>query len=154
MTSNAKNNSYDYCSIAELEFSKVDNIQYIKAEPTYFMKNTYNPDNAYSADETIVGYWIDGKPIYRKVETISISKSSTDVNLSSLNIKVFISIKGYFTNGTQTYSFPYLTLNSIDYAVSAFYANGYLQIRFGSSVVSTLLPCTVYAVIEYTKTTD
>ena len=37
MTSNAKNNSYDYCSIAELEFSKVDNIQYIKAEPTYFM---------------------------------------------------------------------------------------------------------------------
>ena len=154
MTSNAKNNSYDYCSIAELEFSKVDNIQYIKAEPTYFMKNTYNPDNAYSADETIVGYWIDGKPIYRKVETISISKSSTDVNLSSLNIKGFISIKGYFTNGTQTYSFPYLTLNSIDYAVSAFYANGYLQIRFGSSVASTLLPCTLYAVIEYTKTTD
>ena len=44
----------------------------IKYEPTYFMKNTYNPDNAYSADETIVGYWIDGKPIYRKVETISI----------------------------------------------------------------------------------
>ena len=154
MTSNAKNNSYDYCSIAELEFSKVDNIQYIKAEPTYFMKNTYNPDNAYSADETIVGYWIDGKPIYRKVETISISKSSTDVNLSSLNIKGFISIKGYFTNGTQTYSFPYLTLNSTDYAVSAFYANGYLQIRFGSSVASTLLPCTLYAVIEYTKTTD
>ena len=154
MTSNAKNNSYDYCSIAELEFSKVDNIQYIKAEPTYFMKNTYNPDNAYSADETIVGYWIDGKPIYRKVETISISKSITDVNLSSLNIKGFISIKGYFTNGTETYSFPYLTLNSIDYAVSAFYANGYLQIRFGSSVASTLLPCTIYAVIEYTKTTD
>ena len=154
MTSNAKNNSYDYCSIAELEFSKVDNIQYIKAEPTYFMKNTYNPDNAYSADETIVGYWIDGKPIYRKVETISISKSSTDVNLSSLNIKGFISIKGYFTTGTQTYSFPYLTLNSIDYAVSAFYSNGYLQIRFGSSVASTLLPCTLYAVIEYTKTTD
>ena len=154
MTSNAKNNSYDYCSIAELEFSKVDNIQYIKAEPTYFMKNTYNPDNAYSADETIVGYWIDGKPIYRKVETISISKSSTDVNLSSLNIKGFISIKGYFTTGTETYSFPYLTLNSTDYAVSAFYANGYLQIRFGSSVASTLLPCTLYAVIEYTKTTD
>ena len=154
MTSNAKNNSYDYCSIAELEFSKVDNIQYIKAEPTYFMKNTYNPDNAYSADETIVGYWIDGKPIYRKVETISISKSSTDVNLSSLNIKGFISIKGYFTNGTETSSFPYLTLNSTDYAVSAFYANGYLQIRFGSSVAPTLLPCTVYAVIEYTKTTD
>lgn len=126
----------------------------IKYEPTYFMKNTYNPDNAYSADETIVGYWIDGKPIYRKVETISISKSSTDVNLSSLNIKGFISVKGYFTTGTETYSFPYLALNSTDYAVSVFYSNGYLQIRFGSSVTSTLLPCTVYAVIEYTKTTD
>ena len=126
----------------------------IKYEPTYFMKNTYNPDNAYSADETIVGYWIDGKPIYRKVKTISISKSITDVNLSSLNIKGFISIKGYFTNDTETYSFPYLALNATDYAVSAFYANGYLQIRFGSSVASTLLPCTVYAVIEYTKTTD
>lgn len=110
--------------------------------------------NGYSTDEKRIGTWIDGKPIYRKVETISISKSSTDVNLSSLNIKGFISIKGYFTNGTETYSFPYLTLNSTDYAVSAFYANGYLQIRFGSSVASTLLPCTVYTVIEYTKTTD
>ena len=110
--------------------------------------------NDYSTDEMIIGKWIDGKPIYRKVETISISKSSTDVNLSSLNIKGFSSIKGYFTTGTETDSFPYLTLNSTDYAVSAFYANGYLQIRFGSSVASTLPPCTVYAVIEYTKTTD
>lgn len=35
ITSNAKNGGYDYCSIAELEFSKVDNIQYIKYETTH-----------------------------------------------------------------------------------------------------------------------
>lgn len=35
ITSNAKNGGYDYCSIAELEFSKVDNIQCIKYETTH-----------------------------------------------------------------------------------------------------------------------
>ena len=71
MTSNTKNNSYDYCSIAELEFSKLDNIQYIKAEPTYYME--LNQDayinqycDTYSTDEKIVGRWVDGKPLYRK----------------------------------------------------------------------------------------
>lgn len=85
MTSNTKNNSYDYCSIAELEFSKVDNIQYIKAEPTYYMElnqaayiNQYC--DVYSTDEKIVGKWVDGKPLYRKsyeVTTPSASNSST-----------------------------------------------------------------------------
>ena len=39
----------------------------IKYEPTYFMKNTYSADSVYSTDEMIIGRWIDGKPIYRKV---------------------------------------------------------------------------------------
>lgn len=37
MTSNAKNNGHDYCSIAELEFAKVDSMSCIKYEPTYYM---------------------------------------------------------------------------------------------------------------------
>lgn len=37
MTSNAKNNGHDYCSIAELEFAKVESTSHIKYEPTYFM---------------------------------------------------------------------------------------------------------------------
>lgn len=81
MTSNAKNNSYDYCSIAELEFSKVDNIQYIKAEPTYYMElnqavyiNQYC--DVYSTDEKIVGKWVDGKPLYRKSYKVTSSSKS------------------------------------------------------------------------------
>ena len=37
MTSNSKNDGHDYCSIAELEFAKVDSMSHIKYEPTYFM---------------------------------------------------------------------------------------------------------------------
>ena len=64
MTSNAKSNGHDYCSIAELEFAKIESMSYIKYEPTYFMKNTYSADSVYSTDERVIGKWIDGRPLY------------------------------------------------------------------------------------------
>lgn len=142
-----------YISIGEFELFTACQIDCIKYEPTYFMKNTYNPDNAYSADEMIVGYWIDGKPIYRKVEIANVTDLKKDIDVSSLNIEKCISVKGCIINESSSYSLNKLPIDSFEYSISAYYATDVITIRVGSSC-KNLLPMTAYVVLEYTKTTD
>ena len=66
--------------------------------------------NVYSSNETVIGYWTDGKPLYRKtyVFNLTIPQDSTertttyDANISALNIDFFgsevLSIEGLNTN--------------------------------------------------------
>ena len=175
MTSNAKNNSYDYCSIAELEFSKVDNIQYIKAEPTYYMElnqaayiNQYC--DVYSTDEKIVGKWIDGRPLYRKVAKSSNYTGSTtgdiyfDSSVSDIDMitNTLISITGdrfsasfgasggAFNTTTDKFTISGITYfkDSLSLHPSSF------RVTTSANNIVDLQGRDMYLLFEYTKTTD
>ena len=116
----------------------------------------------YTTDETVIGTWVDGKPLYRKVINLNcptcsdngvFADATTDV--SSLNIDyimfkyvniytsndVIIPYNGFNPNesaklGGQVW---YYKINKVIYA-------RHTRIDFNN--------CPITAVIEYTKTTD
>lgn len=109
---------------------------------------------SYSTNETNTGQsWIDGKPIYRKVVTLSLTQPNTDVvqDVSNLNIKTVTHIEGI------SQSDPTSTNYTWDSTVDRFrtYYNPVTKKIYaqGGSTYPTV-PCTVYVIIEYTKTTD
>lgn len=105
----------------------------------------------YSTEETRVGTWIDGKPLYRKCFTGLVSPSTsaqldTFLNVSGLNIDSLPFLGGTIgrfpipiANGTAS---AYLWITT-DKTHMAIYVNG-------SSVVKKPVTLT----LEYTKTTD
>ena len=112
----------------------------------------YGTDD-YSTEETFTGkHWIDGKPIYRKVLVNTIKKSGSNVfSLNSVglnNIEKYITLKS-ISNGDPINE-DYYT-NDSDLLRTLINYNG-LHIQLGSSYPS--VPCLVYTIIEYTKTTD
>ena len=90
ITSNAKNGGYDYCSIAELEFSKVDNIQYIKYETTHKIffgdQTTYKVSVPFNLTTAVAAFsnW-----------TLDSANATDDISLISGNYLV-APIDGYY----------------------------------------------------------
>ena len=60
----------------------------------------YKEQNTYSTDEIIIGTWIDGKPIYRKVYTdLKVPAASSwqpIINIADLNVETVKTISGHF----------------------------------------------------------
>lgn len=109
----------------------------------------------YSTEEQVIGTWIDGKPLYRKVGTIKFTSIYSQGNftvgsLISSNIK-YGTITKVFTDSllcNNLYNTFDSTIKSNIY-VSA--AGGYI---FGFTTRENYLNKTIYVVVEYTKTTD
>lgn len=109
----------------------------------------------YSTDEQVIGTWIDGKPLYRKVGTIKFTSIYSQGNftvgsLISSNIK-YGTITKVFTDSllcNNLYNTFDSTIKSNIY-VSA--EGGYI---FGFTTRENYLNKTIYVVVEYTKTTD
>lgn len=112
----------------------------------------YQSNNNYSTDEIVIGKWIDGKPIYRKVvqgTTPSNSNLTNVVNLSSLSIDTLISIEGQITfNAGTVYPLQWTRSNSQCDAI--LYEN---NLRL-TVVSSNLQNKPFFAILEYTKTMD
>ena len=121
--------------------------------------------NIYSTEETVCGTWIDGKPIYRKVITgITDAKSGTTghlfANVSDLSIERMIRLYGNMSDNTNN-SQIVIPVNfimegvPISSAISMWYRPPegniyYTFINNGGKYSS----CTVYLVLEYTKSTN
>lgn len=120
----------------------------------YINKNieTLQKRNNYYTEEQITGNWIDGKPIYRKVIVNTIKKSGSNIfDLSSVglnNVDKYITLKS-ISNGDPINE-DYYTTNA-DLLRTLINYNG-LYIQLGTSYPS--VPCLVYTIVEYTKTTD
>ena len=123
----------------------------IKYEPTYFMKNTYSADSVYSTDEMIIGRWIDGKPLYRKVIQGNITSKDQSLFVVNENVKTMISIYGYDSpDGIYYFPFNYTQNGSTQKAI--FYKKDTDTIEFRSNSYNS---GEVFVVIlEYTKATD
>lgn len=124
-------------------------------------KDTYSCDyinkiNNYSTEETFTGkYWINGKPIYRKVIDIGVLPNNTileiDTGLDSTIVRP-INMHGYAYNSTSGafLMLPYL----IDGDGSIYLAYIASTSKFRITTTTDRTHLNAYIVLEYTKTTD
>ena len=111
-----------------------------------------NDINQYSTNETVIGTWITGKPIYRKVIVLSTTVSTGDdiVNLEDLYIDKIIDIKGtVFTDGSTYTINTDLSANSLGSTLVK-YDTDFLSVFWGG--IGDTSDFTI--ILEYTKTTD
>lgn len=121
----------------------------------------YSDADIYSTEEQMIGYWIDKKPLYRKIFQVtspatSSDTATTEVAAYSANVETVVDVRGiiYPSSGHVT-AMPYRHTSSewayVAYNVAshASYPNS-LRMAVGSSRTNT--PCTI--TLEYTKTTD
>lgn len=127
-------------------------------------------NNIYSEEETIIGIWRDGKPIYRKVFYSStpqiFSSRTSDITLGNVdNLKLPTEFRLYAKLGTasgfmdyssnSTWAGNVFSLNQ----TNTYYAEiGKNNIKFyrqaGSNLEATTTLNEYVCIIEYTKTTD
>lgn len=130
-------------------------IEYTKTTDTAESSLIVYP-HAYSTEETVIGTWIDGKPLYRKVYLCKTPSSNTaaDVaDITDLNYETLTNLYSIIGN--------YMASNiSTCYSASGFHAitslsssaDGRLHIRM--NVYNAFYNMDATVIIEYTKTTD
>ena len=107
--------------------------------------NEVYQNNVYSTDETVVGKWIDGKPLYKKTFQVTTSATLNAFNdIYSANIENVPSLHFQFRKGNECYpenhqEFAFYVVNGIlkEYHKQNYYSGGELTVT-----------------LEYTKTTD
>lgn len=109
----------------------------------------------YSTEETKVGTWIDGKPIYRKVYTIDALPNATWLHFSVeiQNVDTLISLRGVAKSASEAFEMPSAyDATHFDPIVANFNGTTIYEIRFKPS--SDRTPYSAFTILEYTKTTD
>lgn len=104
----------------------------------------------YSTNETVVGKWINNKPIYRKVVTGTTTSSGNDTNVTTIsNLDILLNIYGGII--ANNYFNPIgLYTSSTNYVSGYAYQNGSVSLRHTDNYQNK----DYYCIIEYTKTTD
>jgi hypothetical protein len=142
------------------DYSEFTNIQLnIGNNTTYSPYQNLNGMETYSTNEQVVGTWIDGKPIYRKVisytnsSTIGASSQTTTINIphNISNIGTAVSVKGLIGG---VFDLPYLDGDGTKITKATWVS------RFDTTNIilrilnDTWSSRTSYFILEYTKTTD
>lgn len=112
--------------------------------------------NTYSTNETVIGIWVNNKPIYRKVIDFGALPNNTSkiINHNIENIEEFVSVKGiaHVTTTDSFYSMPFagtpVTFSGAIVAVRA------TLTELTVSTTNDRSTDTAYVILEYTKTTD
>ena len=104
--------------------------------------------NKYSTTEEVVGTWIDGKPIYRKVVKLSVVKKNAKL---ISNVDNLINTRGSFQwNGSLNYKYAF-PCNNDDVLLYAGILDNNIILDTNYTNNSLINFC---AFFEYTKTTD
>ena len=124
-------------------------------------------DDNYSSTEQVIGTWIDGKPLYRKVitgQTPTVSSDGTEANTAIIisngetsNTDHYAIVNGWVRYANSPYSMwtmPYYN-NSMRVIKSLMNIsnNGNLNLQISSNG-TVYNYCTFTCIVEYTKTTD
>lgn len=111
----------------------------------------------YSTEETIIGTWIDGKPIYRKVIDFGALPNNTTktYDTGDLKIDTFTEpIRGTTESATGFCSgVPFVHIGNNSYGVSINYNKNTNKISVQTGYDRSVQIKT-YVILEYTKTTD
>ena len=124
-------------------------------------------NDVYSTEETRIGTWIDGKPLYRMVITEELTVPTNNTNyidtsksINDLHIETVAKFDTSCSIGNRHYLIPRITF-STDKAASQFADcfinkdNGNIYFRFRAfSALLTSVDVKYIAILEYTKTTD
>lgn len=113
------------------------------------------PENTYSTEETRIGTWIDGKPLYRRVvqETIPSTGAVTEMfDTSSWNIDKLAKLLGVSQAATDG-SKQKIPFSSFGNFYGWIGGSGYFTVA-ALTTGSKLYGCPMTIVFEYTKTTD
>ena len=113
-------------------------------------------DNNYSTDEVLTGkFWIDGKPIYRKVIDCGALPNNTTKrtahNIQNLETVVSLEGKAYRPSDGLWINIPHVNTSSLASGLSIVVYNG--NIEMGDGVDYSTFT-TSFVIIEYTKSTD
>lgn len=100
----------------------------------------------YSTEETVIGEWIDGKPIYRKV---IMGNNTQYYDLSTCNIKDIMNMDAFCDNRSGAAKDCFMYSMDAKNSESIVYQEQNKRLYVAS--VSNLIK---YIIIEYTKTTD
>ena len=103
----------------------------------------------YSYDETPIGTWVNGKPLYRKIIKTSVNQGVQKIyDVSNMNLDDIIRMDGSISQSVGSIvPIPYYT-NSNDFTV-VYYPKSSNQIE-----INTTRAGIVNIILEYTKTTD
>lgn len=132
---------------------KILNLKSSSQEDTYSC-DYINKLNEYSEEETVIGKWIDGKPLYRKIIYANVPTANTNVIIThNLNIDNLVKVYGNCdVNGgtTNLRPFPFIQIvstNAQGFTVYGASSND-LTLRASWNNNSAKL------ILEYTKITD
>lgn len=107
----------------------------------------------YSTEEQVVGTWIDGKPIYRKVLAGTASATNIGVPVGENNISKFIFIDAYrFTAGAISDTIGQFYSNTNDFF--KFWGRESSNHNFSIELRNSTANYDYTIIVEYTKTTD
>lgn len=115
----------------------------------------------YSTTETVVGQWIDGKPIYRIVLETTIPECKTNgtavttIYSYDSNINVVTSIRAiYYKENNYYWSSEYTSTSGSSIVTSPVYYNTVSRGIIMSNNSIGWNDAKAYIILEYTKTTD
>lgn len=104
----------------------------------------------YSTEEQVVGRWIDGKPVYRKVISFTAPGGDIRIPLGS-EVSALVNVYGYLDNGDFLIPFPMFAGSLTYFSAFFLFKSGEIVFRAVEGGYSGLPGI---AVIEYTKPTD
>lgn len=107
--------------------------------------------NNFSTQETKIGTWIDGKPLYRKVVSVSALKNSATTKIYVGSGLILVNFDIFVSNGQITYKLPFNGSNPI----SCFYDRGNSWNEINITTTSDRSAYTSnYAILYYYKATE
>lgn len=109
--------------------------------------------NIYSTEEKVIGKWIDGKPVYRKVIDTGTLPDSVGKQIphNISNVNQIINIKGYAYRSSDNIYLPLPHATYDNTAISCYADRTEITIVTYTNRTSFK---TSYVILEYTKTTD
>lgn len=125
-------------------------------------------NNIYSTEETQIGTWL-GKPLYRKVIQLQSSQfgSGTATTGGSYTIPHGVNNIEFITHNSnalwirnvsplQYRYFPLVLFNNVDWNGQVYFTNANCIFELGTTLLNQIRTNTnaMYAILEYTKTTD
>ena len=120
----------------------------------------------YSTTEQVIGRWIDGKPLYRRVVVFQFTSQDWNSNsralgkqtssvITDINNMDYIVLKNWADALGDTFPGVYPSDVMYKYSIGVGFGKNYINLVLGTSnSENTFIGINNYLTIEYTKTTD
>lgn len=126
--------------------------EYSESTGIGYSANYVNKLNTYSTDEVRVGTWINNKPLYRKVVSVTLINGTVNSEVISLNIEHSHILCSWLDYENKEIQLP--VVNPTDaWQVRPYTNNNNKTIQI-TNTNSDYVGKTAYVVVEYTKATD